>query len=134
MASEMQRAALEKLVEQGGKSVSKAMRESKRPYSPRTAQTPKKLTESKGFKELMGEYGLTEGLITRALVSDIKAKPRKRFLELSLGAEILSMKKRGTSETSDRPQPILGVQVNIQVNNVSSNIGNPQDSGTQKAD
>lgn len=63
-------------------------------YSPNTAHTPQKLTESKGFKKQMAKLGLTEDLITKALVADIKGKPKKRFLELSLGAEILNMKKR----------------------------------------
>lgn len=93
MATLQQRAAVEKLVEIGGKSVSRAMMTSKLPYSPKTAKTPKKLTESNGFKELLEEYGLTEGLITKALVNDIKKKPQRRLPELTLGAEILGMKK-----------------------------------------
>lgn len=94
MTTIRQKAALEKLVEIGGHSVSKAMRESQFPYSPKTAKNPKKLTDSKGFKEEMERYGLTKGFITKALVNDIKRKPKKRFLELSLGADILGMKKR----------------------------------------
>lgn len=39
---------------QEGKSVSRAMRESG--YSPATAKTPKKLTESKGWQELIDQY------------------------------------------------------------------------------
>lgn len=69
--------------------------------SPNTAHTPKKLTDSKGFKEVLAEYGLTEGLITAALVEDINAKPEKRFNELSLGAEILGMKKREGGPTNN---------------------------------
>lgn len=93
----MQEAAVDKLVELHGKSVSRAMRESKHPYSPKTAKNPKNLTESKGFEDLLKKYGLTQGFITRALVSDIKAKPKKRFFELNLGAEILGMKEHGSS-------------------------------------
>ncbi len=94
MATEQQKAAVEKLVEIGGTSVSRAMRESRMPYSPKTAKTPKKLTESKGFKEICGKYGLTEGLILKALVDDIKGKPKSRVKELTLGAEILKMKDK----------------------------------------
>ncbi len=90
MATLKQRKAVEGMVENGG-NASRAMLEAN--YSPETAHTPSKLTKSKGFRELMAEYGLTEGLITKALVSDIKKKPKKRFNELSLGAEILGMKK-----------------------------------------
>lgn len=63
-------------------------------YSPAVVKTPAKVLESKGYKEALAEYGLTEELITSALVEDINAKPEKRFNELSLGAEILGMKKR----------------------------------------
>ena len=41
----------------------------------------------------VAKYGLTEGLITKALVSDIKGKPKKRVEELKLGAEILGIRK-----------------------------------------
>ena len=64
MATLQQKAAHKKLVDLGGKNVSKAMRESAFPYSPKTAKTPKKLTESKGFKQLMNEY-LPEGLVAK---------------------------------------------------------------------
>ena len=92
MATLKQEAAVKELVESGGASVSKAMRESKHPYSPKTAKTPKKLTGSKGYKEELAKYGLTPKLVTSSLVEDIKAKPQKRVSELALGAEILRMK------------------------------------------
>ena len=97
MPTELQKAAVEKLVESGGKSVSKAMRESRIPYSPKTAKNPKKLTESNGFKELLKKYGLTEGLITKSLVADIKKKPQRRVKELGLGADILRMRDQKPS-------------------------------------
>lgn len=96
MPTVRQRKAIEKMVENGGV-VSRAMSSSG--YSLGTAKTPSKLTESKGYKELLEEYGLTEGLITKALVEDIKAKPEKRVPELNLGAEILGMKKAPPQET-----------------------------------
>lgn len=49
------------------------------------------ILESKGVKEALREFGLTEELITKALVDDIQNKPRKRERELKLGAEILGM-------------------------------------------
>jgi hypothetical protein len=55
---------------------------------------PKRVIESGGFKAALKEFGLTEQLITNALVEDIKAKPKKRVQELKLGAEILGMVKR----------------------------------------
>ena len=65
-------------------------------YSPVTAKAnPAMIMEQKGVKDALAEWGLTEGLITTALVFDIKGKPKKRVKELSLGAEILGMKKQG---------------------------------------
>ncbi len=67
-----------KLVELGG-------------YSPAIIKTPAKALESKGYKEALRELGLTEELISKSLVQDIKRKPKKRIAELRLGAEILGM-------------------------------------------
>ncbi len=91
--------AVDALVGNGG-NVTKAMRVAK--YSENTINTPQKLTESIGFKEIMEEYGLTEGLVTRALVEDIKKKPQRRIKELELGANILGMtdrEERGGNKT-----------------------------------
>lgn len=89
MPTTRQKKAVENLVENGG-IIGKAMIDAG--YTPATAHTPQKLTESKGFREVLKEYGLTEGLITTALVEDIEKKPGKRYAELNLGAEILGMK------------------------------------------
>lgn len=95
-------------------------------FSPKTALHPKKLTESKGFKDLMAEYGLTEGLITKALVEDIQKKPQKRFMELSLGAEILGMKKQ-----EDKPlSPTTNNFIQIVVNPPNANSRNKPDGET----
>ena len=76
----MQEGRKGELVEKGG-------------YSIATQKQPGKVLESKGFIEELENYGLTEELIKSALVDDIKGKPKKRYAELSLGAEILGMKK-----------------------------------------
>lgn len=54
MATMRQKKVIEKLVENGGKSVSKAMRDAG--YSAATAKSPQKVTRSKSWKELMQEY------------------------------------------------------------------------------
>lgn len=54
MASLRAKAAFKKLAENGGKSVSRAMREAG--YSKVTASTPSKLTKSKSWQELMDEF------------------------------------------------------------------------------
>lgn len=97
----MQTAAVQELVEQVGRkekiSVSRAMRESKLPYTIKTAKTPKKLTESRGFREVCEHYGLTDELILKSLSEDIEKKPQDRVAELRLGAQI----KRMIVETSE---------------------------------
>jgi hypothetical protein len=80
--------AVEKMVENGG-IVSKAMRDAG--YSPETAKSPSKLTESKGYKEVCEMYGLTDSLIITALVEDIKLKPQNRKPELELGAKMTGL-------------------------------------------
>ena len=88
--TERQKEAVDKLVENGG-SIGKAMREAE--YSPATAKTPQKLTESKGYQQLLKDKGLTESLIVNSLVADIKGKPKRRLGELQFGAELIGMKK-----------------------------------------
>jgi hypothetical protein len=85
MATEKQKKALDAMVENGG-IVSKAM--IKAGYSKGTAKTPQKLTESDGFKELCEQYGLTDELLLKSLVSDIKEKVGNRKGEMELGFKI----------------------------------------------
>lgn len=102
MATIKQKIALEKLVENHG-NVSQAMIEAG--YDETTAKNPKNLTESKGFKELLDEKGLTPALVVESLVSDIKSKPGKRVGELGLGADILGLKQRKDT--------IIPIQINF---------------------
>ena len=103
MATELQIAAIDKMEQirrkVGKVSVSRAMRETILPngkrYSPATAKNPKKLTGSKGFQEVYLKKGLTAGLITGALVDDIKKKPQNRLGEMRLGAEIIGLTGQG---------------------------------------
>lgn len=88
MATQKQKRAVDKLVENGG-NVSKAMEAAG--YSKATAKTPQKLTESKGFLEVLDDYGLTEGLIVNALKEDIEKKPQNRKAELELAAKLRQM-------------------------------------------
>lgn len=108
MATIKQRIAFPKIVENGG-NVSKAMIEAN--YAPATAHTPQKLTESKGFKELCDEYGLTDDLLVRALVSDIKKKPKNRKAELELGFKV---KGKLSDDKGDSTRPIF-INIPLQV-------------------
>lgn len=95
MPTVKQQQAFEKVVENGG-NVSRAMIDVN--YSPNTAKTPQKLTESKGWKELCDEHGLTEDFLVNALVDDIREKPKNRKAELELGFKVigkLSEKQEG---------------------------------------
>ena len=85
MATIKQEKALDNLVGNGG-NVTKAMRDAK--YSENTLNTPQKLTESKGFKALCEERGLTDDLLIDALVEDIKEKKGNRKPELELGFKV----------------------------------------------
>lgn len=77
-------------------------------YAPTTAEDQQhRIFNSKGVKEALRKYGLTEQLITESLVEDIKAKPAKREKELKLGAEILGMTR--SDEEPDKPQVTINV-------------------------
>ena len=77
-------------------------------YSPQTAKVPGKLTDSKGFMEVYAELGLTPGLVTQALVEDIKGKPKRRLGEMNLAAEVLGMKKNAETR-SEQPSVIVNI-------------------------
>src|SRR3990167_8999915 len=62
MATERQKRAIKKLVENGG-NVSRAMREAE--YSPETAKNPQKLTRSKGYAEILKRAGVTDEMISK---------------------------------------------------------------------
>jgi len=115
MATIKQQKALEKIVENGG-NVSRAMMDVG--YSPATAKTPQKLTESEGYKDLCEQYGLTEGLIISSLVEDITLKPQNRKSELELGAKIKGMLTDKQEIKLDLVKPLLGG------NSVSGDDGN----------
>lgn len=97
MSTYKQRLTLDKMVENGG-NVSRAMIEAG--YSPNTAKTPQKLTESVGFIELCEEKGLTNDLLVEALIEDIKTKKGNRKAELELGFKIKGHLIRNNSKDS----------------------------------
>jgi hypothetical protein len=92
MTTLMQQLAIEKTVENGG-NVTAAMREVG--YAEATVNNPSNLTKSKGYMQRLEALGLTESLVTAALVEDIREKKGKRTAELALAAELLGMRKMG---------------------------------------
>lgn len=85
MATLKQKLALKQIVDNHG-NISAAMRQVG--YKENTAKNPKNLTESQGFMELCEEFGLTDDLLTKALVQDIKAKKGNRVREIELGYKV----------------------------------------------
>lgn len=70
MASQKQKKAIANLVENGG-NVSKAMRDAG--YSVETAKTPAKLTQSKGFQNLMKQMGVDDEKLVHVLREGLEA-------------------------------------------------------------
>ena len=104
MATIKQKKAVNKIIDNHG-NVSKSMRDVG--YTDATAKNPKNLTESKGFKQVCKEAGLTEELITQCLSDDIKAKPKNRKGELELGAKILKMTDNTLKLGSDGSEIVI---------------------------
>ena len=85
-------------------------------YSKKTSKhKQKEIIESDGvvreLKVILNEAGLTEDLIAESLVEDIQLKKKKgkRIQELTLGAEILGMKK----QQAQAPQTLNNIAVFI---------------------
>ncbi|GEM_PF-2810052 len=108
MTTLKQQFALEKLVENGG-NVTQAMREVG--YSEATINSPSNLTGSKGFKAILEASGLNENFLVSALVEDIKKKPQNRIRELTLGADMLGLKKIGSTINIEQSKPIPIIQI-----------------------
>ncbi len=98
MATSKQKKAINNIVENRG-NVSKAMRDAG--YSPNSAKNPSNLLDSKGFMELMDQYGLTDTLIVEALVNDINAKPKNRVPELQLAVKMRGRMMEKVDHTSN---------------------------------
>lgn len=88
--------AIDNMVANGG-SKAQALRDAG--FSEAIAHTPSKVTESQAFKDLADSLGLTDAFLTKALVADIKAKPKRRSRELEL-----AFKVRGRLKEREDPQ------------------------------
>lgn len=71
-------------------------------YGKALQDQPGRVLSGQGFKMALAELGLTENLITTALVNDINGKPLNRIQELKLGAELLGMVKR--EDENEKPK------------------------------
>lgn len=127
MATIRQRIAVSEIVANRGNAM-RAMRKAN--YAPNTVKNPKNLTDSKGFKELFEEYGLTKELVITSLVSDIKRKPKKRVKELSLGADILRLTEREKGPTTN----IVNIYAREQIKRVAARVLNDEPTGEGTSD
>jgi len=103
----LQRRTADALVGTGG-NVTRAMRVAG--YAEGTVNTPQKVTESKGFRALCVELGLTHELIINSLAEDIKKKQQNRKGELELAAKLTGALE-DTTKVND--SPITNQTVNI---------------------
>ncbi len=106
------------MAENGG-IVSKAMLEAG--YSPETAVTPHKLTQSVGYREIMRKNGITEDFVSLSLKADIDAKPADRLGELNLASKILGMHKDIESEVNNMVV-VLPNSLHHKLSNTSSDM------------
>ena len=99
MATQKQKKALSKVVENGG-NVTRAMRDAG--YAEATVNNPTNLTASKGFQNLCEESGLTDAMLVDALVEDIRDKKGDRKAELELAFKIKGLFRqiRGSEEAT----------------------------------
>jgi len=115
MATEKQKLAVAKMVENGG-IASRAMIEAG--YSPATAKNPEKLTSSDGFKELMEAY-LPDDMLLRALSEDIEEKKANRKAELELAFKLKGKMIDRQDHTSKGESIVFAIaEVIAQKNNV----------------
>lgn len=88
MPTDRQKLAVDNMIKNGG-IASRAMVDAG--YSPATAKTPQKLTESDGYLQIMDDLGLTENFLVKALKEDIDKKPQNRKPEIELAVKMRGM-------------------------------------------
>ena len=134
-ATNLQRAAVNRMVELGGKkkriSVSNVMREVG--FSPATAKNPAKLTKSPSFIQLCDEAGLTDEFLLKALREDIEKKPKNRATELKLAFQV-----KGKLKEEEKPNA-WNQQNNIfitddQLSRIARRISDGNTAGKEKPD
>ncbi len=114
MATKRQKLAVAKMVENGG-NASRAMIEAG--YSPATAKTPSKLTDSAGYEELMDAY-LPDDMLLRALSDDIEKKEGNRKAELELAFKLKGKMTEKHDLTSKGESLVFAISEVIAAKNV----------------
>lgn len=105
-----QKKAVSILAEKGGTpglTMGKVLKEAG--YSRVVQLTPQKVTETKGFKQIAAEVGLTDDLVLGYLAEDLAAKPRRRTEELKIYGKWFGLEKHNlnvTVESVDVPDDV----------------------------
>lgn len=99
-------------------------------YSKNLAKQPGRVIQAQGVRDALEEYGLTEKLITTALVNDIKKKPRNRLGELRLGAELLGKLKGNEQPTTN----IVNIYGASQLKRIAARVLNDESKSAGKPD
>jgi len=107
-----QKAAIKNVVENGG-NVSKAMRDAK--FSPKTAKTPKKLTNSKAWMELMEQYLPDDKLLIKHEEALEATKPIGAQILIDKDGETISKENEGMIEVPDQVVRLKAVELGYRV-------------------
>lgn len=81
-----------------GESLEKALLKAN--YKPSIAKHPQIVLQSKGFKQLCQDNGLSESIVISMLAQDLKDKPRDRSKELTIACKMLGLFKADNEQQS----------------------------------
>lgn len=107
-----QKKAIKKVVENGG-NVSRAMIESG--YSPATAKTPQKLTESKAWIQLMDQYIPDDKLLVKHEEALEATKPIGAQILIDKDGKTISKENEGMIEVPDHAVRLKAVELGYRV-------------------
>ena len=107
-----QKKAIQKVVENGG-NVSRAMIDSG--YSPATAKTPQKLTESKAWIQLMEQYIPDDKLLAKHQEALEAVKPIGAQILIDKNGKTISKENEGVIEVPDQVVRLKAVELGYRV-------------------
>lgn len=116
--------ALDRIIANHG-NITKSMREVG--YREATIENPSNLTNSTGFKELCEEYGLTDNLLIKSLVEDIKKKKGNRKPELELGFKVRGRLQEDQEDKNSNH--VININFNILKNDIKPRNQSREETG-----
>ncbi len=81
-------------------------------YDGSVVKNPRRALEAPGYLQALDEFGLTEELLTKSLVSDIKAKPKNRKPELELGYKVRGLLNPDVQPNSPTTNNFVQIVIN----------------------